>query len=53
MTKREDSNLIITFYITPERDIEGLTFAITPTTNNNLSIRAEPNSIPFIRQRKQ
>jgi hypothetical protein len=38
MGKREGDNLLVTFYITPESDLEGLTYNITPVANSNLTI---------------
>jgi hypothetical protein len=38
MSKREGDTLFVTFYITPESDVEGLTYNISPVANSNLSI---------------
>jgi hypothetical protein len=51
MTKREKESLIITFYITPSNDLNGLVPKVTQ--NSSLNIQVEPKQIPSIRKGKQ
>ena len=53
MSRREGDNLSVTFFITPESDLEGLTYNITPVVNSNLNITVEPRNVPSIRKKKQ
>ena len=51
MTKREKESLIVTFYITPSNDLDGLVPKVTQ--NSSLNIQVEPKQIPSIRKGKQ
>jgi len=51
MTKREKDILVVTFYITPSNDLNGLVSKVSQT--NSLNIQVEPMHIPSIRKGKQ
>jgi uncharacterized membrane protein len=51
MTKREKDILVVTFYITPSNDLDGLVSKVSQ--NSSLNIQVEPKHIPSIRKGKQ
>ena len=52
MSKKESDRLIVTLYITPERDIESLTWNVQ--CDDALTVESEPNSfITYVRTKKQ
>ena len=52
MSKREKDNLIITFYITPNVDLNGLICRVN-LKDENLNVDVEPKNVPVIRKGKQ
>ena len=52
MSKREKDVLIVTFYITPAVDLNGLVCGVN-LKDENLSVEVEPKSVPSIRRNKQ
>ena len=52
MSKKENDRLIVTLYITPERDIESLTWNMQ--SDDGLSVESEPHSfVTYVRTKKQ
>jgi hypothetical protein len=52
MTKRDREALVVTFFITPASDLDGLVSRVI-SADSNLDIELEPKSIPSIRKGKQ
>ena len=52
MSKREKDNLIITFYITPNVDLNALICRVN-LKDENLNVDVEPKNVPVIRKGKQ
>jgi hypothetical protein len=52
MSRREKDHLIVTFFITPTEDLDGLVTRVI-LKDDNLSVEVEPKNIPVIRKGKQ
>ena len=52
MSKRQSDTLIVTFYITPSVDLNGLVTRVD-LKDDNLNVEIEPKNVPVIRSGKQ